>query len=192
VIGLSAGGVNFRVDATDIRLREQGDLLGTVNQSQFFPDVGVGMFYYRMLGRNDNMFYAGLSVPQVFGLDLTFQNDEGEYEVKRLQHYYGMLGYYFFLDNGGFIEPSLWVKYTEGAPVNADFNLRYYLPVNFWIGAGGSSAGMLHLETGVLLGDTVGFDNTISIGYGYSYSFSSFGPSVGGTHELNLGFDLYR
>jgi len=192
VLGISGGAVNYRVDGSEIQLREQGDLIGTMDQSQFFPDVGVGLYYYRMTGRNANMFYMGLSVPQVFGLDLAFQNDDGDYEVQRLQHYYGMLGYYFFFDNDSFLEPSLWVKYVEGAPVNADFNLRYYLPVDFWIGAGASSGGTAHLETGVLLGDTVGFDNTFTISYGYGYSFSSFGPSAGATHELSLGLSLDR
>ena len=192
VVGLSAGAVNFRVDGTAIRLREQGDLIGTMDQSQFFPDVGLGLYYYRMTGRNDNMLYMGLSVPQVFGLDLAFQDANGDYEIQRLQHYYGMMGYYFFFDNGSFLEPSLWVKYVDGAPVNADLNLRYYLPVDFWIGAGASSAGTAHLEAGFLLGDTVGFDNTFSISYGYGYSFSSFGPTAGATHEISLGYSMFR
>ncbi|TXB61332.1 PorP/SprF family type IX secretion system membrane protein [Phaeodactylibacter luteus] len=192
VVGLSAGAVNFRVDASQIRLREEGDVVGTADQSQFFPDLGLGLYYYSMVGRNDNMFYAGLSVPQVFGLDLTFQNEAGEYQTKRVQHYYGMLGFYAFFNNDSFLEPSLWVKYTEGAPFNADFNLRYYTPVNFWVGAGGSTAGTAHLETGVVLGDVSGFDNTFRIGYGFDYSFSSFGPTAGSTHEINLTMSLYR
>lgn len=192
VLGLSAGAVNFRVDASQIRLREEGDIIGTADQSQFFPDLGVGLYYYRMTGRNDNMFYAGLSVPQIFGLDLTFQNDAGEYSTKRVQHYYGMLGYYFFFRDNSFLEPSVWVKYVEGAPSNVDFNLRYFTPVNFWVGAGASTAGTAHLETGVMLGDVTGFDRTFRIGYGFDYSFTSFGPTVGSTHEINLTFSLYR
>lgn len=192
VVGLSAGAVNFRVDASQIRLREQGDIVGTTDQSQFFPDVGVGLYYYRMVGRNDNMIYGGLSVPQVFGLDLTFQNEEGEYSTKRVQHYYGMFGFYAFLNDNSFLEPSVWIKYTEGAPTNVDFNLRYFTPVNFWVGAGASTAGNAHLETGVMLGDLAGYENTFRIGYGFDYSFSSFGPSAGATHEINLTMSLYR
>ena len=192
VVGLSAGAVNFRINASEIRLRDQGDLLGSTDQSQFFPDVGVGLYFYRLVGRNDDYFYAGASVPQVFGLDLTIQNDAGEYVTQRVQHFYGMLGFYKFFDNDSFLEPSAWVKYTQGAPVNVDFNLRYYLPVNFWIGAGGSTSGMVHLETGIVLGDTAGFDSTFKIGYGFGYSFSSFGPTAGTTHEINLAYSLFR
>lgn len=191
-IGLSAGAVNFRVNASDIRLRDVNDVVGTIDRSQFFADIGAGIYFYHLMGNSDNYFYAGLSVPQVTGLDLTFQDENGDYTIKKIQHYYGMLGTYFFFDNDSFLEPSLWVKYVSGAPLNADFNLRYYLPGNFWIGAGGATSGNVHLETGVLLGDTAGFDNSFKIGYGYDYSFSSFGPSAGSTHEINLAFSLFR
>ena len=116
----------------------------------------------------------------------------GEYITQRVQHFYGMLGFYKFFDNNSFLEPSLWVKYTQGAPLNADFNLRYYLPVNFWIGAGGSTSGTVHLETGVQLGDTAGFERTFKVGYGFGYSFSPFGPTAGTTHEINLAYSLFR
>jgi hypothetical protein len=48
------------------------------------------------------------------------------------------------------------------------------------------------LETGVMLGDVTGFDRTFRIGYGFDYPFTSFGPTVGSTHEINLTFSLYR
>lgn len=191
-IGLGAGAVNYRINASEIRLREPGDVVGTADQSKLFPDLSLGMFFYHLVGRNDDYFYAGLSVPQLFGLDLAFQDENGEYGVKRVQHFYGMLGFYKFFNNDSFLEPSLWVKYAQGAPVNADFNLRYYLPVNFWVGAGASTSGTAHLETGIVLGDTAGFDQTIRIGYGFGYSFSSFGPTAGTSHEINLAFSMFK
>lgn len=192
VVGLSAGAVNYRVDASEIRLREEGDILGSTDQSQIFPDVGVGLYYYKMVGRRDDFFYAGLSVPQVFGLDLTFKDTDDEYVTTRVQHYYGMLGIVKFLNSDGssFIEPSMWIKYTQNAPVNVDLNLRYYMPINLWIGAGASTAGNVHLETGVNLSQD--YDRTFRVGYGFDYSFSSFGPTAGSTHEINLALSLYR
>lgn len=192
VVGLSAGLVNFRIDASEIRLREEGDILGSSDQSDLFPDLGAGIYYYSMVGKNDDFFYAGVSVPQVFGLDLTFQDDNDEYSTTRVQHYYAMLGFMKFLNSRetSFLEPSVWIKYTEGAPVNADFNLRYYLPVNFWVGAGASTAGNAHVEAGVNLSQD--YDRTFRLGYGFDYSFSSFGPTAGSTHELNLTYSLFK
>lgn len=189
VIGLSAGAVQYRVNASEIYLRDDGDIVGTQNQSQLFPDVGVGLFYYQATA-NDDYFYTGLSVPQVAGLDLTFKDDAGEFYTKRVRHFYGLLGFYKFLDNNSFIEPSVWIKYTPNVPVNLDLNIRYQTPGALWIGTGVSSAKNFHIETGVLLGN--GLDNAIRIGYGFDYSFSSFGPSAGSTHELNIAFSFDR
>lgn len=193
-LGLSAGMVQFRVNAGDIVLRQEGDVLGTVDQAQFFPDVGVGLFFYRMLdgGAFDgDYFYAGASIPQVMGLDFTFQNENGDFLTRRVRHFYGQLGMYKFFDNDSFLEPSVWVKYTPNAPFNADFNLRYQLPTSFWVGTGLSTAGTYHLEAGFLLGQNLGFDNTIRIGYGFDHTFSTIGPAAGSTHEINLGFSFY-
>jgi type IX secretion system PorP/SprF family membrane protein len=187
-IGLSAGMVQYRVKSSEIVLRDENDALSGVDQGQMFPDVGVGIFYYQAVGGrySDDIFYAGLSVPQAFGLDLTFTNEQGDFFTKRTQHFYGQVGYYKFFRNDGFLEPSMWVKYVPGAPVNVDLNLRYQLPSALWIGAGGSSAGAMHLETGFVLGENAGLSNTFRFGYGFDYNFSTFGPSTGGTHEINL------
>lgn len=189
VVGLSAGAVQYRVNSSEIFLREDGDVIGTQDQSQLFPDVGVGIYYYQATA-NDDYFYAGVSVPQVIGLDLTFKNDAGEFLTKRVQHFYGLLGFYKFFDNTSFIEPSLWVKYAPNVPVNVDLNIRYQTPGAIWIGTGISSAKTFHLDTGFLLGN--GLDNAIRIGYGFDYSFSSFGPTAGSTHELNVSFSFDR
>lgn len=183
-IGLSAGLVQYRVNASDIRLRDPNDVIGSQDQAQLFPDVGLGVYYYRMVGDGD-FFYSGISVPQVIGLDLTFQDENGEFFTKRIQHFYGLLGFYKFFDNDSFLEPSIWVKYAPNAPFNADINLRYQLPSSFWIGTGISTGGNFHVDAGIIIGQNT-FDNTIRLGYGFDYSFSSFGPTAGSTHELNL------
>jgi type IX secretion system PorP/SprF family membrane protein len=190
-IGLSLGYVQFRVDASEVRLREQNDILGDQNQSQWHPDVGLGLFYYTTVGDQD-YFYGGVSVPQILGLDLSFQDENGEYFVQRVRHFYGLLGFYKFFGDDSFLEPSMWVKYAPNVPVNVDINLRYQLPGGLWIGAGGSSASTMHGEVGFLIGRDAGLDNLIKVGYGYDYSFSSFGPSVGSTHEINVSISLDR
>jgi type IX secretion system PorP/SprF family membrane protein len=194
-VGLSFGAVQYRVDASEIRLRDDNDILGAENRNKIFPDVGVGVFAYTLLDGgifNDDYIYGGISVPQVVGLDLTFQTENGEFLTQRVQHFYGMLGLYKFLRNDGFLEPSLWVKYAPNAPVNLDFNLRYQMAQNFWIGAGGATSNAMHLEAGVLLGENLGFGNTLKVGYGFDYSFNTFGPYTGGSHEINISYSLEK
>lgn len=198
-IGISGGMVQYRIDANKVRVRDTGDPIAAQDNSQLFPDVGVGIYFYNTVG-DDNYFYTGVSVPQVFGLNLLFSDENGEFSVERIRHFYAMLGYYIFFDNDSFVELSSWGKYVQGAPLNIDFNVRYQLPTSLWIGTGlgrgsavaGSSATNFHIDAGVVLGEAAGFDSTIRFGYGFDYSFSSFGPTAGSTHEVNLTYSFTR
>lgn len=194
-LGLSFGMVQYRVNGSEIRLRQSNDIVSTDDQTKLYPDVGVGAFAYKRLdgGAFDgDVLYGGVSVPQVMGLDLQYEDDAGKFYTTRVQHIYGMLGFIKFFKNEGFLEPSVWVKSAPHAPLNADFNLRYQMAQNFWIGLGGATSKTSHVELGFLLGENLGFDNTIRIGYGYDYSFSSFGPYTGGSHEINISYSLER
>lgn len=190
-VGLTAGAVQYRVNASEIRLRESGDVLGSMNIAQIFPDVGVGVYAYKYVDGgflDDSHIYAGISIPQVTGLNLEFSSEDGRFETKRLQHYYALAGLYKYLNDGAFIQPSVWVKYVPNAPVNADFNLRFQTAANFWLGAGASTAGLAHLEVGFIGGENSGGDNHFKLGYGFDYSFNSYGPDAGTSHEINLAF----
>ena len=192
-VGLSAGAVQYRVNVSEIRLREPNDVLGMDDQSQIFPDVGLGVYYYKLLDGggflDESHFYTGFSIPQVIGLNLEYESDAGQFETKRIQHFYGLIGLYKYFDEG-YIEPSVWIKYAPNVPVNFDFNLRYQMASNFWLGIGGSTSGAAHLEAGLLVGENLGFDNNFKIGYGFDYSFNSFGPFAGSTHEINLAYTI--
>lgn len=184
--GLSFGAVQYRVNVNEIRLRESNDILTADNQAKLFPDFGLGAYYYTQL--NDNHVYAGVSIPQVFGLNLDFKDETGEFSIQRVRHFYGQLGMYAYLAGERFLEPSVWIKYTANAPVNVDFNLRYQMQSDFWLGTGLSTAGNFHLEAGYLIRDFLSNDSNFKIGYGFDYSFTSFGPNAGTTHEINLAY----
>ncbi len=191
--GLNIGAVQYRVKVSEIRLRDFNDILTDTDQTQLFPDVGLGVYYYKSLTRgflDNSYFYAGLSVPQVIGLDLEFKDDTGEFSTKRIQHFYGLLGLLKRFSDDSFLEMSSWLKYAPNAPFNADFNIRYRMAVNFWIGTGLSTSGNFHTEAGFVFGENIGFERNLKLGYGFDYSFSDFGPFVGSTHEINLSFSF--
>ncbi len=194
-VGFNFGLVQYRINASEIQLRDLGDPVGDTDQSLLYPDVGLGIYAYRYIDDgflDDSHVYAGLSVPQVFGLDLEFMSENGTFSTRRIQHYYALLGLYKYFGDLAYLEPSLWLKYVPGAPVNLDFNLRYQMNGSFWLGAGGSTAGTIHLETGLLLGENYDLNNNFRIGYGFDYSFNTFGPAVGSTHEINLSYSIGR
>ncbi|PHN04950.1 PorP/SprF family type IX secretion system membrane protein [Flavilitoribacter nigricans] len=198
-IGISGGMVQYRIDANKVNVRDVGDPVAAQDNSQLFPDLGVGIYFYNTVGDN-NYFYVGASAPQLFGLNLLFEDENGDFSVERIRHYYAQLGYYIFFDNDSFVELSSWGKYVQGAPFNIDFNIRYQLPTALWIGTGmgkgststGPKSTNFHIDAGVVLGEAAGFDSTIRFGYGFDYSFSSFGPTAGSTHEVNLTYSFSR
>jgi type IX secretion system PorP/SprF family membrane protein len=190
-VALSAGYVGYRVRSSELMVRDIGDPLTGVDQSQSHPDIGLGVYAYNYIG-DDHLLYGGVSIPQMLGFDLTFQNDNGDFDIQRVRHYYGMAGWYWFTGSDSWLEVSSWVKYVEGAPLNADISVRYQLPSAPYMGMGLSSAGNFHFEAGINVGQSYNADTNFRIGYGYDYSFSSFGPSVGGTHELQIAVALAR
>ena len=194
-VALNLGLVQYRLRTDELRLRDPGDIEAMGDQTRWYPDVGLGVFYYQMIEGgwfDDDYVYGCISVPQLIGLDLTFTDPNGDFFIERLQHYYAQLGLYKFLRDDHVLEPSIWLRYVPNAPVSVDFNLRYLLAGNFWVGSGISTGGNFHVESGFVLGSNSISNTRFRIGYGFDYSFSDFGPSVGGVHEINLSIGLDR
>jgi len=195
-LGLSFGAMQYRADLIGQRGGDANvvDPLTQVNVRQFFPDVGFGLFAYKKIDQGfferDNI-YAGFSVPQLFGLDFTLPTSEGEFNVKRVQHYFFVAGWYKYISESSFIEPSAWVKYVPNTPLKVDFIVRGQISDLLFAGVGGSTAKEIHFECGVLVGDNLGWSNQqIKIGYGYDYALFDTGYAhlFGPTHEINVAW----
>ena len=191
--GLSAGAVMHHLDPSKVRVRDINDINISNQVNQIVPDVGMGVYAWQKFGGrgffDGDIIAGGLSIPQVLGLNTTFKDTDGKFLVKRVQHFYGQASLiHKFGDEGKFIEPSMWIKYAPNAPLNVDFNLRYQLIPSFWIGAGSSTGGNFHAETGFNIGENAGLNGNLKIGYGYDYSFSKAGPFFGSTHEFNVSY----
>ena len=88
-LALSFGVVQYRMKATEVKLIDPNDPLGMQDQVRVIPDVGAGIFYHKELG-NEDIIYGGISVPQLFALDLTSRNADDEFSVTRVRHYYAV------------------------------------------------------------------------------------------------------
>lgn len=190
-VGFNFGMYQHRIRVTELTLQnQQQDVLGQQDQTQWFPDLGAGIYGYYTFNRGifrDDLVYAGFSIPQVVGLDLTFREAGSDFTIQRLQHYYLTAGFYKFLGDFTFLEPSVWLKYVEGAPFQFDVNLRAHIQEYFWLGAGGSNAGTLNLEAGITIPEVN--EGNLRIGYGFSYGFANtYGAFFGSSHEISVNY----
>ncbi len=202
-IGLNAGLVQYRVDIPE-GIRASNGVGDAFSETILYPDFGLGVFY-----NYDERFYAGLSIPQVIGLDLNLRNENdpnNSFSLKQVRHYYALIGAYidfdFFESESSFLEPSIWFRYVEGVPFSIDVNLRYKPSDYFWVGAGIGSASIhanvqdvelfdprkkvLHLEAGVLLPELFQQEGNLKIGFGYDVQLSEFLVNFGNSMEVHV------
>ncbi len=190
-LGLALGAVQYRLKATELKLRDPDDVRVNEDRTKMYPDLSIGAFWYQRFGDfSDDYVYAGVSVPQIMGLDLSLANADKALQYQRIPHYYASAGWYHFFGEGAFIEPSVWVKYVKNVPLNVDLNLRYQAANTFWVGAGSSLSGNIHAELGVILGKNIGFDSNFRVGYGFDYSTQTYGSITGTTHEINISYSF--
>lgn len=190
-VGLALGAVQYRLKTSQLKLRDADDIRATEDRTKMYPDLSIGAFWYQRFGDfSDDYVYAGVSVPQIMGLDLSIVDLDKALQYRRAPHYYASAGWYHFFGEGSFIEPSVWVKYVQNVPINVDFNVRYQAANSFWVGAGSSVSGNIHAEVGVVLGKNIGFDSNFRVGYGFDYSAQTYGPFTGTTHEINISYSF--
>jgi type IX secretion system PorP/SprF family membrane protein len=193
--GFNAGLVQFRLNASEIEFADPTDALANRDYKTLYPDVGLGVFGYRRIQQNGfldgDLLYAGFSIPQVFGLNLTFREQNKNFNIKRVPHYALMTGYYKKLQAASYVETSVWLRYVKNVPLQADFLCRYQMNGALSLGAGYSTNQTIHAEFGLFLGENIGWDShAIRISYGYDAPFGTIAPYFGSAHEVSLSFML--
>lgn len=187
-IGITGGLIQYRLNGDELEF-EPEDILRSDGQNSLLPDFGLGLnlTYYPETGTK---WYAGLSLPQTFGLSAKFETAASDIiSIKRVAHVYANGGAIFAVGQQGFLEPSIWVKYAQNAPMQLDFNLRQKFVNNFWMGIGYSTSKNLHLEMGMIMSQLLHLEDAVlRIGYGFDYNISPYGNVLGTTHELNVSY----
>lgn len=187
-LGFTAGAVNHTIETSRLAAYDLDDPLLYVNTSTLIPDLGVGLFGVLNIGSGHSLF-GGVSMPQLFGLELDLPTEEGTFSYDRLLHLYSYAGLYLQSYDESFIELSLWGKYVEGLPYHLDLIFRYQFSKPFWVGVGGSTTKNAHLEAGFNITNFSERNNIIKIGYGFDFSFDpGYANFTGPTHEINISF----
>ncbi len=192
--GISIGAAQYRVNTTEFKPRHGNDILTLDNRKQTYPDVGFGVSWYKRMRETfleDGYVWAGLSVPQVIGSQLSFETGtNGEFQVDKLAHVILSGGFQKYFTKVNLVQPTFVVRYVSGAPVNVDLNVNYYSRELFWAGIGASSNRSLLLEAGVILGENIGFKDIVRIGYQFGYTMKDYGATIGNVHEFQLSYSF--
>ena len=186
--GLNAGLVQYRVKVSEIKLLEENDILTAQDGIKLIPDFGLGFFY-----QYKDWFYAGISIPQAFGITNTFASDNRKYQLTRARHYYALSGVNFYLnkDKTSYFALTAWAKYLTNAPFTLDINAKYYFQDIFWLGLGSGTTDLAHLEVGFIIGNGIGYlDGRLSLGFGYDFALSTNTQLLGNTMELTVRYSF--
>lgn len=197
VIGLGAGLVQYGAKLSEIDFPDLSNR-PSIDDNLMYPDFSLGAFFYE-----EDEYYLGVSIPQVFGLDTRFVAENGRYDVKRLPHVYAVAGKYInsFLGNStSFFEVSGWARYVPNAPLSLDINGRWQISELYWAGLGLGTAfgqklsGSARLETGFVLGEQVRIENgQFKIGLAYDQPLiTPLSRYFGGAFEVHLLYSWWK
>lgn len=173
-LGLSGGILQYKVDGTQITLKEQGDfsLMNSV-QTAYVPDFGFGAYYYT------EKFYVGLSVPQFIQSRLKFFETSAASLSKLTGHYYLNAGNKFRIANDWEIEPSVLLKWGPPAIPQLDLSAKVIYQDYLWAA--------LSLRTQDAFCTMLGYrtkNDKLLFAYAYDQPITHISKYSYGTHEI--------
>ncbi|MEI6488516.1 MAG: type IX secretion system membrane protein PorP/SprF [Bacteroidota bacterium] len=182
-LGLSAGLLQFMVDASKIQLHDQSDLvISNGVQSVLMPDFGAGIYAYS----TDKKWYAGASVPQILQEQIKFFNAETSSLSKLATHVYITGGYKFTINDDIKLEPSTCIKFVSPAPVQVDLGLRAIYRDMVWLGA----AYRTHDAVSAMVGYTL--MQNLTFAYSYDFTTTNIRKYSSGTHEIMIAIKFNK
>ncbi len=173
-LGISGGILQFKVDGTQITLKDAGDnaLMNSV-QSAIVPDFGFGAQWY------SDKFYVGVSVPQFIQNRLNFFETSTQSLSRLTGHYYITAGNKFRVASDFEIEPSVLLKWGPPVLPQLDFGAKIIYQDYIWAGV------MFRTQDAVsgLIGYKTKNDKLL-FGYAYDQPITSISKYSYGTHEI--------
>ncbi|MCP4442368.1 MAG: type IX secretion system membrane protein PorP/SprF [Aureispira sp.] len=187
LLGISLSGLMYRLKGADLLYNDVDDpLIVNGNDTKFLPDAGAGIFYY------NDLYYVGISVPQMISLNVKFHDDTALSNMRRVAHMYFNTGVRIKLNGKQqqedskakkhFLVPSVWLKYAPSSPLHFTANLRYVWDNVFQIGLGAST------DASIIADFNVTVKKQFRIGYAFSVGANSLTRHTGTNHEVMLTY----
>ncbi len=173
-LGLSGGLLQFKVDGTQITLKDAGDFVITNSvQSVLIPDFGFGAYWYT------DKSYVGISVPQFIQNKIEFFNTTTMSLSRLTSHYFINAGHRFQVSNDFEVEPSVLLKWAYPTIPQIDFGAKVIYQEFLWVGAAYRTQDAFSF----MLGYKTKNDKLL-FGYSYDQPLSSISKYSFGTHEI--------
>lgn len=178
-MALRLGGITYQFRWADIDYKDKSDGFnyGTTTQATAF-NADFGLMYYT------TRFYAGVSANHLASTLRIEQVNNNGAENYLYNHIFATTGYTFEFNETFALQPSVLLRYVEGAPLSADANLNLLISKRIWLGAS------YRLGNSVVALAQIYFNPKIRLGYSYDMGISQIGKAGQGSHEVFLGLDL--
>lgn len=182
-IGVSLSVVQYRLQGDKLLLNNPGDpKLYSSTGSKIFPDASFGIYY-----KWKSNFYAGISVPQIMGLNINYRGNDGTAMIKKMQHLNVLVGGKIEMARGNFsIDPVASFRWVKGAPPQGDVGVRFMMYKIFYVGANYRSLNQAVAEAGFSVKDLFFFS------YATDFNLSKYRKDLGSTHEICLSFKIAK
>lgn len=179
-LGIYAGGNNYGYDPKDEIARHEGDpLLIEGNQSGFYPNIGLGVYYLTSQKSyiNNTVYYFGASAMQAYQFSVL----TSALNQKRIRVVHGDVGAKMY-NTYSYIEP--YISFSVGAPdaLHALVGVKYEMEDLFWGGLGYASSGEIALQAGYIIPELMDNASRLKIGLlgniPVTDRFTHFGPTA--------------
>ena len=177
-VGVYGGLNHISLNTAEVTTQDPDPLIYNANNSQWKPDLGVGIWAY------SGNYYIGASVQQLLKQNLYFQAGSTATFSQTVPHYFLTAGVKFPLNDDISLLPSVLVKVIQPVPTTFDVNLKMAFQDIFWLGGSYRKDDSF----GALAGINV--SSSINIGYSYDFTTSALNTVSNGTHEIVIGILL--
>lgn len=176
------GGLNiYSNDLIDLETGQSNDPSFQEDvQSQFLPNFGFGLYY------STEKYYVGISTPRL--LENNYSDNSVSKAAGEKRHFFFIAGSILSLNKRTNVKfkPTTFIKFTEGAPLEADLTALFYFKDKYWIGPMWRSGDALGVLTGLNITDQ------FSLGYSFDWSYGNQTFKYNyGSHELMLRYDFF-
>ena len=179
--GAAVSIVQYRLDGSQLTPNTQGDpaLVGSM-ASKIFPDASFGVYY-----RYKDVFYTGLSVPQMLGLNINYRAPDGTAAIKTVQQLNFLIGGKIAWDKDKFsLDPVAGLDWENGGPPIAQIGVRMNMLKIFFIGVNYRTIDYMVFEAGFNVKQLVFF------AYAYDLNVASYRPETGSSQEVSISFKI--